>query len=65
MYDTKSVKCYVNVISHIGVHIYSYSNWNLIDFKENGNGNFATMVKIFGNSSLFLHTHWDCTGCYF
>ena len=39
------------------IYIYSYSNWNLIDFKENGNGNFATMVKIFGNSSLFLHTH--------
>jgi hypothetical protein len=39
------------------IYIYSYSNWNLIDFKENGNGNFATMVKIFGNSSLLLHTH--------
>jgi hypothetical protein len=54
---TQSLSNVILMLFPILAYIYSYSNWNLIDFKENGNGNFATMVKIFGNSSLFLHTH--------
>ena len=53
---TQSLSNVILMLFPILAYIYSYSNWNLIDFKENGNSNFATMVKIFGNSSLFLHT---------
>ena len=42
---TQSLSNVILMLFPILAYIYSYSNWNLIDFKENGNGNFATMVK--------------------